>query len=382
MGANQARWAQKILPAVALGAAVGGAAGCRSLPSIPSSATAPTSAAPSEPSTVRLQGARGPLSAGQSKQVLDSLHSRRQDTDIFARHLAVEEAITTGPLTTGNAVLLLQDGPETYAAMLKAIQAARDHINLETYILDDDDVGRQFSEALLNMQQQGVQVHLIHDSVGTLSTPPEFFQRLREAGVQVLEFNPINPLRAWKEGKVWSPNRRDHRKLLILDGQTDSWLLFHAGRGTYDDLLQSGVKIHERRRAVLHSKTALIDGAWSTVGSTNLDWRSFLHNEEVNAVVLGTEFGDQMQRMFDTDRAASDPVLLPNWRDRSVLSRVQEWFAGLWAYLVVRTGPSAVAAHLHGVSAISDKGMRHLLLLKTGAHLENQKLTNQVRPSV
>jgi cardiolipin synthase len=119
---------------------------------------------------------------------------------------------------------------------------------------------------------------------------------------------------------------------LILPGQTDSWLLFHAGRDTYDDLLQSGVKIHERRGAVLHSKTALIDGVWSTVGSTNLDWRSFLHNQEVNAVVLGTEFGDQMQRMFNTDRAASDPVLLPTWRDRSVMSRVQEWFARLWAY--------------------------------------------------
>ena len=56
---------------------------------------------------------------------------------------------------------------------------------------------------------------------------------------------------------------------------------------------------------MLHSKTALIDGVWSTIGSTNLDWRSFLHNDEVNAVVLGQEFGAQMQAMFDADIAAS-----------------------------------------------------------------------------
>ena len=55
------------------------------------------------------------------------------------------------------------------------------------------------------------------------------------------------------------------------------------------------MKIYERRGALLHSKTAVIDGVWSTVGSTNLDWRSFLHNDEVNAVVLGPEFGAQMQ---------------------------------------------------------------------------------------
>ena len=71
-------------------------------------------------------------------------------------------------------------------------------------------------------------------------------------------------------------------------GRTDSALVFHAGRSYYDQLLQDGVIIFERRDALLHAKTAVIDGVWSTVGSTNLDWRSFLHNQEVNAVVLGT----------------------------------------------------------------------------------------------
>ena len=72
--------------------------------------------------------------------------------------------------------------------------------------------------------------------------------------------------------------------------------MFHAGTRAYDELLGGGVKIYERREALLHSKTALIDGVWSTVGSTNLDWRSFLHNQEVNAVVLGADFGARCGR--------------------------------------------------------------------------------------
>jgi cardiolipin synthase len=92
--------------------------------------------------------------------------------------------------------------------MLGAIAAARDHIHLETYILDDDAIGRQFAQALLAKQAQGVQVKLLRDSAGTFSTPAAFFQRLSEAGVQVLEFNPVNPLTA-RVGSQW--NQRNHR---------------------------------------------------------------------------------------------------------------------------------------------------------------------------
>ena len=153
---------------------------CSSLPTI-----APDIAhRPARP--VPLEGAGGPLSAAQSRAILQRLQRGGEPTDIFSRHLAVEEAIVGSPLTTGNAVRLLQDGPATYRAMLGAIAAARDHINMETYILDDDAIGRQFAEALLTKQAQGVQVNLLRDSAGTFSTPAAFFQRLSEAGVQVL----------------------------------------------------------------------------------------------------------------------------------------------------------------------------------------------------
>jgi len=442
---------------------------CSALPVLPflSLGQGDTAAKVSAPDPV-LRGARGPLTTAQSKAVLDRLAATGQKTDIFERHLAIEEEVAGSPLTTGNHVLLLQDGPATYSAMLRAIANARDHIHLQTYILDDDEVGRQFVQALISRQRQGVQVNLIRDSVGTLNTPAALFERLQASGVAVLEFNPISPLVARKE---WTINRRDHRKLLIVDGhtaflgginissvysggssrkhtaaspawrdthlqlqgpvvaelqklflaswalqlgppllqrqwypppqvvgklvvraigsspdepfspiyvtllsainsaetsvqitnayfapdpqllatlmaasargvtvtmilpsQTDSWLVFHTGRGYYEGLLRAGVRIFERQDAILHSKTALVDGVWATVGSTNLDWRSFLHNHELNAVVLGSDFGKQMQAMIDKDLAASKAITLQAWQQRGPLLRLKEWFSRWWEY--------------------------------------------------
>ncbi|OYY62265.1 MAG: cardiolipin synthase B [Hydrogenophilales bacterium 28-61-11] len=444
--------------------------GCSSLPTI-----VPDLAHRSGP-PVQLEDAHGPLSAGRSQAILDRLENRSPETGIFDHHLAREEAIVGSPLTAGNQVRLLQDGPATYQAMYAAIMAARDHVNMETYILDADEVGQRFAEALIAKQREGVQVNLIRDSVGTLGTPAPFFQQLTDSGVQILEFNPVNPLLSRKE---WSLNQRDHRKLLIVDGhtaflgginisgvysggsfrygskartavpgdpelawrdtdlqlqgpvvaelqklflttwekqkgtpltgknyfpppqrsgkqlvraigsspddafsliyvtllsaissaevsvnitnayfapdpqlldaleaaagrgvsvtlilpgKTDSWLVFHAGRNYYERLLRAGVKIYERRGVILHSKTALIDGVWATVGSTNLDWRSFLHNYELNAVVLGPDFGQQVKAMFDKDLAESDAITLEAWQRRTLDLRLKEWFARVWEY--------------------------------------------------
>ena len=441
-------------------------AGCGTLPTIvPDLAPRPAAA-------VRLEGARGPLTARQSEAALAALKGRGQETGIFDRHLALEEAVAGTPLLVGNRVQLLQDGPATFGAMFAAIEGARDHINLETYIIEDDEVGRKFAAALARKQGEGVQVNFIYDSVGSLEVPKAFFERLAASGVNVLEFNPVNPLTA---GLDWEVNQRDHRKLLVVDGRvaflggvnissvysagsrrpgakqrpgggapwrdthvqiegpvvaefqklfiatwekqkgaklaardyfpatpargsevvraigsspdepytmmyatllsaigsaetsvyltnayfvpdpqllavllaaaargvdvklilpghTDSWLVFHAGRAHYDELLRGGVGIHERRGAMLHAKTAIIDGVWSTVGSTNLDWRSFLHNDEVNAVVLGGDFAARMTATFESDLAASDAVTLDGWRRRPLGDRAREMGARLWRY--------------------------------------------------
>ena len=311
---------------------------------------------------------------------------------------------------------------------MKPCSNAKEHINLETFILEDDEIGHKFTELLMRKQKEGVQVNIIYDSVGSINTPESFFKRLRDGGIQVVEFNPLHPLQ--DKGR-WSLIHPDHRKILIVDGRiaiigginissvytsrlsgrkkakgeplpwrdtdvqiegpavtevqklfldtwskqngpelaeqdylpgqkeygsalvrvvgstpgqdnrntfivyvsaiafaensiyltnayfipddqilaafkdaarrgvdvkiilpstSDSAMAVHAARYNYAGLLRAGVKIYERRNAVLHAKTAVIDGVWSTVGSTNLDYWSLSSNDEVNAVVLDRDF--------------------------------------------------------------------------------------------
>jgi len=418
----------------------------------------------------QFDNARGALSTRKSAAILAELKRQSGDIDILEKQIILEQDIAGSPLVVGNKVSLLQDGAETYAAMFAAIRKASDHINLESYIIDDDEVGRQFADLLLEQQAKGIQVNVIYDSVGVINTPKAYFERLAAGGIALVEFNPINPLAVKTE---WLINNRDHRKLLVIDGQTafigginissvnssgsvikrprkkrdsstgwrdtdlqidgpvvaelqkmfietwekqrgraltaknyfpaltaqgkdivraigstpddpysqiyltlisaignaekrieltnayfvpdpqlmkslieaagrgvevmlilpsfsDSAVVFHAGRSNYTALLKAGVKIYERHGALLHSKTALIDGVWSSVGSTNLDWRSFLDNDEVNAVVLGRDFAAQMQFMFDKDLEASEPIDLERWEKRSPIFRLKEWGSRLF----------------------------------------------------
>ena len=473
--------------------------------------------APSSNKKITLENAKGPLSPQQSQKILARLKKNNVETNIFDKHLVLISQVVGSPLTVGNKVDLLVDGPNTYAAMLNAINNAKDHINMETYIIESDEVGNLFATALMAKQRDGVQVNLIYDSVGSINTPKEFFDTLKSAGINVLEFNPINPLNARKD---WDVNQRDHRKLLIVDGKTaflgginissvyssgskgglkggfgsgsgsksnrkpitqvtvqesdkdqasksqtlqsligdvqvssvapikpdatwrdthlkisgpvvnefqqmflatwvqqkgdalakkeyfplltnegnevvraiasspeepysqiyatllsainsaetqilltnayfvpdpqllaalkaavkrgvivklllpektDSNLVFYASRSYYHELLSAGVQIYEHQVALLHAKTAVIDGVWSTVGSTNLDWRSFVSNQEINAVMLGQDFGLQMRQLFDKDLSVSKQITLNQWLRRPLSLRAKEKAARLWA---------------------------------------------------
>ena len=185
--------------------------GCATLPKV---SDAIDNAAIQEPP--QILSAKGLLSPEKSKALMERLKRSVAPTDMLERYNAVIESVSGSPLTNGNKVTLLIDGPATYAAMFKAMENARDHINLETFIIEDDETGRRFSDLLLKKQAEGVQVNLIYDSRGGFRTPAPFFQRLRDAGIQVLAFNPVNPLKA--RGS-WSVAHPDHRKILIVDGK-------------------------------------------------------------------------------------------------------------------------------------------------------------------
>jgi cardiolipin synthase len=445
---------------------LGISSGCATLPNV----SEKIDAAPTAQEPRQIASAKGMLSPKQSKVIMDRLKRSVDPTDHLERYTVVVESVTESPLTKGNKVTLLADGQAAYAAMFKAMQSARDHINLETFIIDADDVGRKFSDLLLKKQAEGVQVNLIYDSVGSFTNPSSFFQRLRDGGVQVVEFNPVNPFKAHGN---WLLAHLDHRKILIVDGKiaitgginissvyssklsgrdedegtplpwrdtdvqiegpavaefqklfldtwskqngpklserdyypkmkedgnalvrvigstpgsdnritfivyvaaitfaehsihltnayfipddqilkaftdaarrgvdvkiilpgtTDSTLALYAARYNYSELLESGVKIYERRNALLHAKTAVIDGVWSTVGSTNLDYWSLLNDDEVNAVVLSREFAAEMEKTFAKDLLESHQIKWEEWKERPLFSKMREWFAHLFVH--------------------------------------------------
>ena len=414
---------------------------------------------------------KGLLSPKQSKALMERLQQSVDATDMLQRYSAVIESVSESPLTKGNKVTLLVDGAATYAAMFKAVENARDHIHIETYTIEDieDETGRKFADLLLQKQAEGLQVNLIYDSLGNYATPIAFFQRLRDGGIQVVEFNPKNPFKT--HGK-WRLTTSDHRKILIVDGRVaitgginitqgyssgpsgagdekgaqmpwrdtdvqiegpavaefqklffDTWqrqqgatlsgrnyfpdmkeqgntlvralgstegetnrttfimyvaaitfaehslhmtnayfapdsqiiealtdaakrgvdvkiilpgmtdrsLALYAGQYHYSDLLKSGVKLYKRRNVLLHAKTLVIDGVWSTVGSTNMEWWSFSTNDEVNAVILSREFATEMEKMFAGDLAESEEIRWEAWKERPLFLKIWEWFSHLFA---------------------------------------------------
>ena len=437
---------------------------CASLPDVRdlSSTLAPVT-------TPIIPTANGKVSAVKTESLLSKRLRNAKKTDLVAL-AALEEAATGSPLIAGNKTTLLFDGPATITAMMAAIEGATDHINFETYIFDEDELGIKFADLLIAKQRAGVQVNIIYDSIGTLAVSSEFFQRLRDAGVNLTEFNPVNPLKRF--GK-WRINNRDHRKILIVDGRigfaggvniaedysnsslfrsrkdqrgelgwrdthmqlegpavaslqwlfmgtwaiqndkplpdlgyfpplpvagdkfvrivasspggdfeiykaftlalqeskqsihmtnayfapdaqiletllsaarrgvdvkiifpskSDAGVVYYAGRSFYAALLQAGVRIFELKGSVLHAKTTVVDGIWSTVGSSNFDIRSFLHNSEINVIVLGEPFGKTMESAFQEDIRNSEEIMLPKWEQRPSSDRVKEWGARQLVY--------------------------------------------------
>lgn len=114
----------------------------------------------------------------------------------------------------GNNVDIYTGGHDFFLALLGAIGRARHHIHLDTYIIEDDPLGRLVSDALIDRAREGVEVRLIYDDVGCWRVPSEFFERMRQAGIDVRGFMPVH-FPAFTS-KI---NYRNHRKLCVVDGQ-------------------------------------------------------------------------------------------------------------------------------------------------------------------
>ena len=425
------------------------------------------------PKPVVVIGAHGALTPEQSTAVITQTVAYAPNPGAMKRLESLMAGLGDQPLYKDNAVRLLVNGPATYEAMLSAINSAKQYVYLETYTFSDDRIGRKFVDTLVNKGEQGVEIRVIYDSLGSSDSRREFFEHLKDAGAALIEFHPLNPLSG---GNPFHLNVRDHRKLLVVDGHvaitgginidrnytgissgvlqeakhdwrdtdieikgpavqglqqlfldtwkshggtdkgaagrkklsvysgpaghhlvrvlsatggndrispirvayqyameaaarriwittsyfapdpgflntmedaaargvdvkiivagehTDAPLLLHASRSFYGELLKSGVQVYESRDSMLHAKTAVIDGIWSTIGSSNLDYRSFIHNDEVNVVILGHPFAREMEDLFRKDLAQADAISLAMWRERPLTDRLKEFLSRIMQY--------------------------------------------------
>ncbi len=443
-------------------------AACARLPAQAAPA-APAPAASSAADRVTLVGHNGPVSAAAEARDLARVRAEG-NAALFEHHLKVLAGNGDNRLLRGNTARLLVDGPATFAAMKSAIAAAKHRILVEFYIVEDEGVAAEVAELLKAKASAGVSVALMYDSVGSMGTERAFFDNLRDAGVAVCAFNPVNPL---ERPGHWGLLKRNHRKMLAVDGDVaftgginlsnvyaegsfssarrqrppedvdhqgwrdtqvelrgpvvtalatvfrESWehqgckgelppapaprvpapgqrvvklvagdpanginptytalmnainasqrsvqltmayfapgpdlidalcaaarrgvavslvlpgrsdvtMVLHAARSRYAQLLEAGVQIHEMSHAVMHAKTAVIDGVFSSVGSSNLDWRSIVGNNEMDVIVLGDDFGEQMQALFTRDLATSTPIEPRHWAQRGLGQRLLEGLA-------------------------------------------------------
>ena len=130
--------------------------------------------------------------------------------------------------TWGNRAEILVDTNRTLALKERAIREAQEHIHVEYYIFEPDETGRHMRDLLIEKARQGVKVRFLYDAVGSMGLKRWFLEPMRQAGIEVARFLPVNVLR-----RRWVFSLRNHRKILIADGRVG----FTGGMNIGDEYL-------------------------------------------------------------------------------------------------------------------------------------------------
>lgn len=358
------------------------------------------------------------------------------------------------PLTKNNSVKILQNGEEKFPALLEALENARNHIHIEYYIYEEDDIGSQIADVLKRKVSEGVTARMIVDGVGSLGLSNRFFKDLQNSGVQLAEFMPV--LFPSFTSKI---NYRNHRKIVVIDGMvgftgginisdryinngkyplywrdthleirgeavkslqflfilswqfvtqeellpdahffpeftsagnhlvqinasgadlelasimdsfflainsakkkvriatpyfiptesildaittasmsdieveimipysSDSWIVGAATRSFLKKLLEADVKVFFYRKGFLHSKVIIIDDNFASVGSANMDYRSFDLNHEVNAYFYDKSLVKELIEDYEDDKKDCQNMNLEHWLSRSLYAKLKE----------------------------------------------------------
>ena len=366
-------------------------------------------------------------------------------------------------LTAKNNVTVLNNGEETFDSIIEALQNAVNHIHLEYYIIEDDEIGNRIKNILIEKAKQGVKIRIIYDDVGSWGLKHKFLNSLAEVGIELYSFMPVHTYRF--ANKI---NNRNHRKIIVIDGtigfvgginiadrylrgrdgkgfwrdthlklegdavkslqeiflidwyfmssemlndecyfpkhsidethfiqinpsgpdsdwsstmqtffaaiatatdyiyistpyflpnesiltairtaalsgvevkiilpeKNDSFLTTYSSRSYVQNLLDAGVEVYFYNKGFTHSKILIVDDVFATIGTANMDIRSFDQNFEVNALIYDEEISLQLKKSFKSDIRNSNQVILSIFANRSLKNKLKESFARLFSPLL------------------------------------------------
>jgi cardiolipin synthase len=150
------------------------------------------------------------------------------------------------------------------------------------------------------------------------------FQMLIEGAISAIDISTpyFLPDRAFRKALVRAARRGVLVRVIVPGTETDQRLVRLASRRMYRELLEGGVRIFEYRPAMTHVKALMVDGVWAVIGTTNIDNRSFEHNDEVNVAFREPTVTARLGRDFQADLASSDEITLERWASRPFFEKV------------------------------------------------------------
>jgi cardiolipin synthase len=150
------------------------------------------------------------------------------------------------------------------------------------------------------------------------------YQMLIEGAVSSIDISTpyFLPDRALRRALVRAATRGVRVRVVVPGRWTDQRWVRLASRRLYRDLLAAGVRLFEYRPSMTHVKALVVDGVWALVGTTNVDNRSFEHNDEVNVAFRQAEVAGRLSRDFGADVAACDEITIDGWRRRPLLEKL------------------------------------------------------------
>ncbi len=164
-------------------------------------------------------------------------------------------------------------------------------------------------------------------AAGSFAMYTTFLLAVNSARRSIHITNPYFVIDERMQDALLNARRRNARVMVLVPGAIDHNIVRQASRRQFGKLLRAGIEIYEYVPALLHSKTMVIDGVWATIGSTNLDNRSFAANDELNVIVYNRDVAQRLERVFVDDLAQSRRVTLEDWKNRGITAKLLETLA-------------------------------------------------------